>query len=119
MVFRGGNGGVPLQRMIDVPRASRVLAESCLGSLFSYLGLRGRAVLTRAEGGSVSIGSRRSVLTSSTFNTANLFTNSDQDTLFAGRTKQNPPPGGVNFLFFHCILQGHQIFDQFFPLLHS
>ena len=34
-----------------------------------------------------------SVLTSSTFNTANLFTNSDQGALFTGRTKQNPSLG--------------------------
>jgi len=32
-------------------------------------------------------------LTSSMFNIANLFTNSDQGALFAGRTKQNPSPG--------------------------
>ena len=77
--------------MIDAPQALRMLAESRLGSLFSHLGLRGRAVLTRAEGGSASIGSQISVLTFSTFNTANLFTNSDRGALFAGRTKQNPP----------------------------
>ena len=69
--------------------------ESCLGSLFSHLGLRGRAVLTGAEGerGGVFIGSRISVLTFSTSNTANLLTSSNQGTLFAGRAKQNPPPG--------------------------
>ena len=38
----------------------------------------------------VSIGSLVSVLVSSIFNTVNLFTNSDQGTLFAGRAKQNP-----------------------------
>ena len=79
--------------MIDVPWALRVLAESRLGSLFSYLGLQGRAVLTGAEGGGMSIGSQISVLTSSTFNIANLFTNSDWGALFASRTKQNPPLG--------------------------
>jgi len=42
---------ISIERMIDVPQASRVLAESRLGSLFSYLGLQGRAVLTGAEGG--------------------------------------------------------------------
>ena len=68
---------ISIGRMIDVPWASRVLAESCLGSLFSHLGLRGRAVLTGAEEGGASIGSQISVLTSSTFNTANLFTNSE------------------------------------------
>ena len=41
----------------------------------------------------MSIGSRISVLTSSMSNTANLLTSSDQGTLFAGCTKQNPPPG--------------------------
>jgi len=42
---------ISIGRMIDVPRALRVLTESRLGSLFSHLGLRGRAVLTGAEGG--------------------------------------------------------------------
>ena len=78
--------------MIDVLRASRVLAESRLGSLFSHLGLRDRAVLTRAEGGGASIGSQVSVLTSSTSNTVNLLT-SDWGALFAGRAKQNPSLG--------------------------
>ena len=41
----------------------------------------------------MSIGSQISVLTSSTFNTANLFTNSDRGTLFTSYTKQNPPLG--------------------------
>ena len=82
-------------RMIDVPRVSRVLAESHLGSLFSHLGLRGRAVPTGAEGerGGASIGSQTFVLTSSMSNTANLLTSSDRGTHFAGRVKQNPPPG--------------------------
>ena len=43
--------------------------------------------------GSVSIGSRISVLTSSMSNTANLLTSSDWGTLFADHAKQNPPPG--------------------------
>ena len=72
--------------MIDVPWASRVLAESRLGSLFSHLGLQDRAFLTRAEGEGASIGSQVSVLSSSTSNTANLLTSSDQGALFAGRT---------------------------------
>ena len=42
---------ISIKRMIDVPWASRVLAESRLGNLFSHLGLQGRAVLTGAEGG--------------------------------------------------------------------
>jgi len=66
--------------------------ESRLGSLFSHLGLRGRAVLTGAEGGGASIGSQVSVLTSSTSNTVNLLT-SDRDALFTGCAKQNPPLG--------------------------
>ena len=41
----------------------------------------------------MSIGSQIFVLTSSTFNTANLFTNSNRGALFAGRTKQNSPLG--------------------------
>jgi len=86
---------ISIGRMIDVPRASRVLAESCLGSLFSHLGLRSKAVLTGGEGekGGMSIGSQTSVLTSSTSNTANLLTSGDQGALFAGRVKQNPPLG--------------------------
>jgi len=42
---------ISIGRIIDILWASRVLTESCLGSLFSHLGLRGRAVLTGAEGG--------------------------------------------------------------------
>ena len=49
--------------------------------------------LSRAERRGVSIGSQISVLTSSTFNTVNLFTNSDWGALFISYTKQNPPPG--------------------------
>ena len=41
----------------------------------------------------MSIDSQISVLTSSMSNTANLLTSSDRGTLFAGCTKQNPPPG--------------------------
>ena len=84
---------ISIGRMIDVPQASRVLAESRLGSFFFHFGLQGRAFLSRVERRSVSIGSRISVLTSSTFNTVNLFTNSDRGALFAGCTKQNSPPG--------------------------
>ena len=85
---------ISIGRMIDILRASRILVESCLGSLFSYFDLRGRAFLSRAKGRNASIGSRISVLTSfSTFNTVNLFTNSNWGTLFAGCTKQNPSLG--------------------------
>jgi len=37
-------------RMIDIPRASRMLMESCLGSLFSHFGFRGCTVLSGVEG---------------------------------------------------------------------
>ena len=82
-------------RMIDILRTSRVLMESCLGNIFSYFGFRGCVVLSRLEGGrrGASIGSRISVLTSSTSNIVNLLTSSDRGTLFASRAKQNPPPG--------------------------
>ena len=82
-------------RTIDIPQASRVLTESCLGNLFSHFGLWGCAVLSRAERKreGASIGSQISVLTFSTSNTANLLTSSDQGTLFTGHAKQNPPLG--------------------------
>ena len=82
-------------RMIDVPRASRVLMESHLGNLFSHFGFWGCVVLSGAEGGrrGTSIGSQISVLTSFTSNTANLLTSSDWGALFTGHAKQNPPPG--------------------------
>ena len=82
-------------KMIDVPQASRVLTESCLGNLFSHFGFWGCVVLSGSEGGrrNASIGSQISVLTSSTSNIVNLLTSSDQGALFAGCAKQNPPPG--------------------------
>ena len=64
-------------RMIDVPWVSRILAENRLSSLFFHFGLRDRAFLSRVEGRGASIGSWISVLTSSMFNIANLFTNSN------------------------------------------
>jgi len=72
-------------RMIDVPRASRVLMESRLGNLFSHFGFRGCVVLSGAEEEreGASIGLLISVLTSSMSNTANLLTSSDQGALFA------------------------------------
>ena len=85
-----------IRRMIDVPQASRVLTESCLGNLFSHFGFRDCVVLSGAEEEEregASIGSLISVLTSSASNTANLLTSSDRSTLFAGCAKQNPPPG--------------------------
>ena len=84
---------ISIGRMIDVLRASRMLAKSRLDSLFSHFGLRDRAFLSGVKERSASIGLWIFVLTSSTFNTANLFTNSDRGVLFAGHTKQNPPPG--------------------------
>ena len=82
-------------RMIDVLQASRVLTESCLGNLFSHFGFWGCAVLSGVEGerGGASIGSRISILTSSTSNTVNLLTSSDRGALFAGHAKQNPSLG--------------------------
>jgi len=84
-----------IRRMIDVPRASRVLTESRLGNLFSYFGCRGCVVLSgvEEEREGASIGSLISVLTSSMSNTMNLLTSSNQSTLFASRAKQNPPLG--------------------------
>ena len=79
-------------RMMDVSWALRALAESCLRSLFSYFGLQGRVFLSRAEGRGATIGSQTFVLAPFMFNTANLFTDSDWGTLFAGCAKQNPPP---------------------------
>ena len=82
-------------RIIDVPQALRVLMESRLGNLFSHFGFRDCAVLAGAERRrrGASIGSRISVLTSSTSNIANLLTSSDQDALFTSHAKQNPPLG--------------------------
>ena len=82
---------ISIERMMDVPRTSRVLAESRLGNLFSHFSFQGRAFLSRGRG--ASIGSQISVLTSSIFNTAKLFTNSNQGALFTSYTKQNPPLG--------------------------
>ena len=66
-----------IERMMDVLQALRVLAESHLGSLFSHFGFRDRAFLSGVKVTDTSIGSLVSVLVSSTFNTVNLFTNSD------------------------------------------
>ena len=82
-------------RMINIPRALRMLTESYLDSLFSHFGFQGCAVLSRVEGkrGGAFIGLWISVLTSSTSNTVNLLTSSNQSALFTGRAKQNPPSG--------------------------
>ena len=82
---------ISIERMMNVPWASRVLVESRLGNLLSHFGFQGRAFLFGVEVRGVSIGSMISVLISFTFNTENLFTNSDWGTLFASHTKQNPP----------------------------
>jgi len=81
--------------MIDVPQTLRVLTESHFGNLFSHFGFQGCAVLSgvERERGDVSIGSRISVLTSSTSNTANLLTGSNRGALFTSHAKQNPPLG--------------------------
>ena len=84
---------ISIEKMMDVPWTSKVLAESRLGNLFSHFSFQGRAFLSRMEGRGASIGSQISVLTSSTFNTAKLFTNSNQGALFTSYTKQNPPLG--------------------------
>jgi len=78
---------------MDVLQTLRALAESCLGSLFSHFSLQDRAFLSGAEERSVTIGSQICIDYSSTFNTVNLFTDSDQGALFTGCTKQNPPLG--------------------------
>ena len=77
-------------RSREVPRASRVLIERSLGSLFSYLGLWSGAEM-RGIGGGASTSSLSIVLGSSIVNTVNLFT-SDWGALIAGRATQNPLP---------------------------
>ena len=84
---------ISIGRMMDVLQTLRALAESCLGSLFSHFSLQDRAFLSGAEERSATIGSQICIDYSSTFNTVNLFTDSDQGALFAGCTKQNPPLG--------------------------
>ena len=77
-------------RSREVPHASKALIERSLGSLLSHLGLRSRVEM-RGIGGSASTSSLSIVLGSSIVNTVNLFT-SNQGTLIAGRTMQNPFP---------------------------
>ena len=79
-------------RSKEVPRASKVLIERSLGSLFSHLGLQSGAEMRGIEG-SASTSSLSIVLGSSIVNTVNLFT-SDQGALIAGRATQNPLPPG-------------------------
>jgi len=67
-----------------------VLVESHLGSLFSYFGSQDRAFLSGVKVTDASIGLLVFILISSTFNTANLFTNSNQGILFTSHAKQNP-----------------------------
>ena len=66
-----------------------MLVESHLDSLLSHFGFRDRSFLSGVEREDVFIGSQISVLTSSMFNTVNLFTNGDQGVLFASCTRQN------------------------------
>ena len=65
--------------------------ESCLGNLLSHFGLRGWAILSRAEEKrkGVSIGSQISVLTSSMSNTANLLTSGDWGALFTSHAERD------------------------------
>ena len=85
---------ISIGRIINIPRASGVLAESCLGNLLSHFGLWDWAILSGAEEEKEGafIGSQKFVLTSSMSNTVNLLTSGDQGTLFASHAKQNPPP---------------------------
>ena len=82
---------ISIRRIMDIPRTSRILVESRLGNLLSYFDFQGRVFLSRVEVRGAFIGSMISILISFTFNTENLFTNSNQGILFAGCTKQNPP----------------------------
>jgi len=93
-VYLAGIGGTDLDRednehSMGIESVGR---ESFGESLFPFGSLR-QGFPDRSGGGDVTIGSQLSVLTSSTFNTANLFTDSDQGILFASHTKQNPPWG--------------------------
>ena len=79
---------ISTSRSKKVLRASNVLIERSLGSLFSYLGLQSRA-RTRGMKGSTSISSLSIILGSSIVNTVNLFTG-DRSVLIASRPTQNP-----------------------------
>ena len=100
---------ISIRRIINVPQALRVLAESCLGNLLSHFGLQGWTILSGAEGEreSTSIGSQISVLTSSMSNTANLLTSGDQVHFSLAALSKILLWGRANFLFLYCILQGH------------
>ena len=76
---------------MDILQALRVLAECHLDNLLFYFGFQSRAFLSGVKVRDASIGLMISVFISSTFNTKNLFTNSDQGTLFTGHAKQNSP----------------------------
>ena len=91
-----GVGGTDLYRQDD-RRSTGVegVGRESSGEFFFPFGppRQGCPDWSGGERGSASIGSRISVLTSSTSNTVNLLTSSDRGALFAGRAKQNPPPG--------------------------
>jgi len=96
-----GVGGTDLNRQDDRCSAGveSVGGESSGESFFPFGPPRQCCPDQSGEGeGGVSIGSRISVLTSSTSNTVNLLTSSDQGALFAGCAKQNPPPGRSQLL---------------------
>ena len=82
---------ISIGRMMDILQALRVLAECHLDNLLFYFGFQSRAFLSGVKVRDASIGSMISVFISSMFNTKNLFTNSDQGTLFTGHAKQNSP----------------------------
>ena len=71
-----------------VPYISNTLAESQIGSLFSYFGLQRKGLRFGIEKGDMSIGSLLSILVS-TSSTVNLFTSS-WSTLVTGHSLQNP-----------------------------
>ena len=77
--------------MKDTLQASNTLAESYLGSFLSYFGLWMRALVLGSEReSSMSVGLFVLILLSSMASTLNLFTRSDQGTLFSGHSIQNP-----------------------------
>ena len=79
---------ISTSRSREVPHASKTLIEKSLGSLFSHLGLRSRAV-ARGLRGYASTSLLSIVLGSSIVNTMNLFTG-DRGVLITGCTTQNP-----------------------------
>ena len=79
---------ISTSRSREVPRASKVLIEKSLGSLFSHLNLWSRAA-AKGLRGCASTSSLSIVLGSSIVNTVNLFTG-NRGALIAGCVTQNP-----------------------------